>query len=141
MGFNKIKRPSRGQFYTPDTLEVMYPVQSIQTSSGHLTSNIADESSLESSGYKFKSYMYLATGRFFSTQVTPSEYGDGDVFDSLICIVHTVGMPDEAIALLKPTALVKITRSQYQDEPTLYRIVTGNPYPDHVEIKIVPMVL
>lgn len=139
--FSKVKRPTRGQNYAPDTLEVMETQRSTMTRSGHLTPGIVDETSFVSAGYTFPTYLYLATGRFFSTAVTPSEYGDGAVFDGLIAIVHTVGMPEEALALLKPTAIVKIKRKQYLDEGAFYRIVTGNPYQDHVEIKIVPMVL
>lgn len=139
--FDKIKRPNRGQHYAPDTLEVMVPQKSKMTRSGHLTPGITDETSFVSAGYTFPTYLYLATGRFFSTAVSPTEYGDGAVFDGLIAIVHTAGFPDDALALLHPTAVVKIKRKQYLDEGAFYRIVTGNPYQDHVEIKIVPMVM
>lgn len=140
-GFSVIKRPLKGQFYTPDIMEIMVTPPSRQTRSGHITSDVAGYDNYVPSGYKFKAYSYLATGRFFSTKVNPSEYGDGDAFDPLIVIVHTSGVPEEALDMLRPTAVVSLQRLGYTDPGTLYRIETGNPYPDHVELKIVPLLL
>lgn len=140
-GFSRIKRPIKGQHYTPDTIEIMQAPRSIMTRGGHMTSNISSYDTYEPTGYKFKAYTYLATGRFFSTKVSPSEYGDGEVFDGLIAIIHTKGYPEKALDLIIPTAVVRVTRQGYTSPDTLYRIDTGNPYADHVEMKLVPLIL
>lgn len=140
-GFSKIKRPLRGQYYTPDTIELMSMPESVVTRSGYETSNISGYGTYQSTGVTFKAYTYLATGRFFSTKVSPSEYGDGDVFDGLIAIIHTEGYPEGVLDQLIPTAIVKVTRQGYTSPGTLYRIDTGNPYPGHVEMKMVPVII
>lgn len=138
--WGKISRPTRGEFFTPDTIEPMVPIKSKRTRSGYTTPEMSGQDGYEPTGFKFKAYSYLATGRFFSTQTTPSEYGDGDVFDALLAIIHTEGMPEEACNLLQPSAIVRLTRAQYTGEGALYRLVTGNVYPEHVEYKLVPLV-
>lgn len=141
MGFSAIKRPARGEFYTPDIIEVMIPRKSIQTRTGHITPSVGNYKDYESAGYEFKAYTYLATGRFLSTQVTPTEYGDGEVFDTLLCIIHTDGVPEEALDLLRPTNIIRVRRKGYtDDEGEFYRLVTGNPYPSHVEFRAVPLI-
>lgn len=140
-GFSKIRRPLKGQYYTPDVIEVMETMPSTMTRAGNLTSNISGYDAYQSTGYKFPAYTYLATGRFFSTKVSPSEYGDAEVFDGLIALIHTKGFPEKALDLLRPTAVVKVTRKGYTEPRKLYRIDTGNPYADHVEMKLVPLVL
>lgn len=140
-GFSRIKRPLKGQYYNPDTVEVMEPRPSTRTRAGSLTSNVSGYESYHTTGYIFPAYTYLATGRFFSTRVSPGEYGDAEVFDGLIALIHTKGFPEEALDYLRPTAVVKVTRQGYTEPGKLYRIDTGNPYADHVEMKLVPLVL
>lgn len=138
--WQKIDRPTRGEFYVPDKLEPMVPIKSRRTRAGYTSPEVTGQDGYESTGYVFDAYSYLATGRFFSTQTTPSEYGDGDVFDALLVIIHTAGMPPEACNLLQPSAVVRLTRKQYTGEGALYRLVTGNVYPEHVEYKLVALV-
>lgn len=128
----------RGHF-TPDVLEIVEQLPSNQTDAGYIAlSQSNDEGEYVPVGIEFPAFMYLATGRFLSTQVTPTEYGDRDALDSLMALIYTEGKTEEEKARIRPTQVVRIYRKGYS--PTsgkLYRLVTGNPYPSHVEYRLV----
>lgn len=130
---------SKGLF-TPDVLELVEQLKSRQTDAGYISQFQKDKGDYVSTGVTFPAYSYLATGRFLSTQVTPTEYGDRDALDSLLVLIHTTGKSEEDKKKIRPTQVVRIYRKGYSPETgKLYRLVTGNPYPSHYEYRLVPI--
>lgn len=130
---------SRGHF-TPDVVEIVNQLPSRQTEAGYISQFQLDKFDYKPSGISFPAYSYLATGRFLSTQVTPTEYGDRDALDSLLVLIYTTGKTEEEKALIRPTQVIRLYRKGYTPESgKLYRLVTGNPYQTHVEYRLVPI--
>lgn len=125
--------------FTPDILEIVDQLQSQQTDAGYISPFQSNDcGDYVPSGITFPAFMYLATGRFLSTQVTPTEYGDRDALDSLMALIYTDGKTEEEKNRIRPTQVVRIYRRGYSPESgKLYRLVTGNPYPSHVEYRLV----
>lgn len=140
VGYSDIHMSKKGSFYTPDEVFIQKELKSQLDLSGYMGPQIADNSQYVDVGHALPTYSYLATGRFFSTKITPKEYGDGDVDDMLILIIHKRHLTKEMSRLLRPTAVVRLSRREYGEERRLYRLDTGNPYPTHWEYKAVPIV-
>lgn len=138
--FTKFKFPEDKGKYAPSTIEFLNTPVADRTESGHITWNMQSSDSIESTGVIVNCYAYLATGRFFSTAVAPSEYGDADASDELLAIIYLDEIPEEHFHLLKTGNVVKLTVAMYT-HTELYRITTGNPYSDHVEVKLTPLKL
>jgi hypothetical protein len=127
-------------FYTPDVVEIVEPLTSRQTDSGYISPFQTGKENYVATGVSFPSYSYLATGRFLSTQVTPTEYGDRDALDSLLVLIYVIGKTQAEKDTIRPTQVVRLYRKQYTPETgKLYRLVTGNPYPTHFEYRLVPI--
>lgn len=130
---------SKGQF-TPDVVEIVEQLESRQTDAGYISPFQMDKGDYVSTGITFPAYSYLATGRFLSTQVTPTEYGDRDALDSLLVLIYTSGKTEEEKSFIRPTQVIRLYRKGYTpDTGKLYRLVTGNPYPGHYEYRLVPI--
>lgn len=126
--------------FTPDVVEIVEPLTSRQTDAGYISPNQLGKESYVGTGIEFPAFSYLATGRFLSTQVTPTEYGDRDALDSLMALIYFDGKTEEEKARIKPTVVVRLYRKEYTPESgKLYRLVTGNPYPSHYEYRLVPI--
>ena len=127
--------------FTPDVLEIVGQLDSRQTDAGYISQFQTDKSNYVATGITFPCYSYLATGRFLSTQVTPTEYGDRDALDSLMVLIYTFGKTEEEKDLIRPTQVVRLYRKNYTPEGgKLYRLVTGNPYQtNHFEYRLVPI--
>lgn len=138
--FGRIKIPNKAHYFVPDKMELLKPMEAYQTSSGHITPLVSGIDSYVPTGIIIPCYSYLATGRFFSTQKAPSEYGDADVQDPLIVLIHTTKVPKEYLPYIQTGAVVRFTRQMYTEENAIYRLATGNVYSNHVEYKIVPVV-
>lgn len=136
----EIIRARRGFFSTPDTVELQAPIESRVDRSGFVSPQVSNQGEYVTVGTPLPALSLLATGRFFSTQVAPHEYGDGDVADGLIVLIHKRHLTPEMRRLLRPTSIIRLTRREYGEEKRLYRMVTGNPYPEHVEYRIIPLV-
>lgn len=127
-------------FFTPDEIEIVEQLKSRQTDAGYISPFQLDKESYVATGLTFPAYSYLATGRFLSTQVTPTEYGDRDALDSLMVLIYTIGKTEEEKALIRPTQVIRLYRKGYTpDTGKLYRLVTGNPYQTHYEYRLVPI--
>lgn len=127
-------------FFTPDIIEIVEQLPSRQTDAGYISPFQIDKENYVATGVTFPAYSYLATGRFLSTQVTPTEYGDRDALDSLMVLIYTIGKSTEDKDKIRPTQVVRLYRKGYT--PTsgkLYRLVTGNPYQTHYEYRLVPI--
>lgn len=140
VGYSDLKRSPKGDFYTPDDVYIQKELPALLDLSGYLGPQVTASTQYEDEGHVLPAYSYLATGRFFSTKITPKEYGDGDVDDLLIILIHKRHITKEMSELLKPTAVVRLSRREYGEERRLYRLDTGNPYPSHWEYKAVPIV-
>ena len=138
-GRRKVGKPYRGRYHTPDIIKLLTQPTVTQTRSGYNTTSVKNTLDYEETGVSFPAYTYLATGRYFSTQVAPMEYGDGYVYDGLIAIIHTANASEEDLAKLRPGQIVSVTRKDYTGEGARYRIATGNPYNRHVEYRLVPI--
>lgn len=138
-GRRKVGKPYRGRYHTPDIIYLLEQPKVTQTRGGYNTTSVKGKEDYVETGVQFKAYTYLATGRYFSTQVAPMEYGDGYVYDGLIAIIHTSDTTEENLARLRPGQIVAVTRKDYTGEKALYRIATGNPYNRHVEYRLVPL--
>lgn len=141
MPFPTSNREVTKGMYTPDRIEILKQRQVQMTTAGYLTESAYGKDSYQSTGIELPCFTYLATGRFLSTQVTPKEYGVGDTKDYLMAIINTRNVSPEIVSAFKVDAVVKIHRKGYtlEEDGKLYRIVTGNPYPDHIEIRLVPV--
>lgn len=128
-------------YFTPDVVEIVEQLTSRQTGSGYISVNQMGAESYKPTGLTFPAYSYLATGRFLSTQVTPTMYGDRDALDSLMVLIYTFDKTEEEKDEIRPTRVVRIYRKGYSPSTgKLYRLVTGNPYAiDHVEYRLVPI--
>lgn len=127
-------------FFTPDVVEIVVPLVSQQTNSGYISPMQQDKEDYVSSGITFPAYSYLATGRFLSTQVSPTEYGDREALDSLMVLIYIDGKTEAELAYIRPTQVVRLYRKEYTaDSGKLYRLVTGNPYQTHFEYRLVPL--
>lgn len=130
---------SNGSF-TPDEIEIVEQLPSRQTDAGYISPFQLDRGSYVATGITFPAYSYLATGRFLSTQVTPTEYGDRDALDSLMVLIYTIGKTEEEKEKIRPTQVIRLYRKGYTpDTGKLYRLVTGNPYQTHYEYRLVPI--
>lgn len=130
---------SRGHF-TPDEIEIVEQLESRQTDAGYISPFQSDKGDYVSTGITFPAYSYLATGRFLSTQVTPTEYGDRDALDSLMVLIYISGKTEEEKAMIRPTQVIRLYRKGYTPSTgKLYRLVTGNPYQSHYEYRLVPI--
>lgn len=136
--FTRFKFPTDKGEYQPSTIELLQKQESYQTEEGAISWHISHSDDIESGKIIIPCYAYLATGRFFSTSVAPSEYGDADASDALIAIIYLKDIPDEHLDKLSTGSIVKLTVSMYT-YTDLYRIETGNSYADHIEIRLVPM--
>lgn len=126
--------------FTPDIVELVGQLPSRQTEAGYISPNQREGSDYVSTGVNFPAYSYLATGRFLSTQVTPTEYGDREALDTLMVLIYTIGKTEEEKALIRPTQVIRLYRKGYTPESgKLYRLVTGNPYQTHYEYRLVPI--
>lgn len=127
-------------FFTPDEIEIVEQLPSRQTEAGYISPFQQDKEDYVATGIVFPAYSYLATGRFLSTQVTPTEYGDRDALDSLMVLIYTIGKTEEEKAKIRPTQVIRLYRKGYTpDSGKLYRLVTGNPYQTHYEYRLVPI--
>lgn len=127
-------------YFTPDIVEIVEPLSSRQTEAGYITLMQRGKESYVSTGINFPAYTFLATGRFLATSVNPTEYGDREALDHLMAIVHTMGKTEEEKAMIRPTIVARIYRKGYTPESgKLYRMVTGNPYTEHVEYRLTPI--
>ena len=128
-------------YFTPDVVEIVEQLDSRSTEAGYISIWQNGKESYVSTGITFPAYSYLATGRFLSTQVTPTEYGDRDALDSLLVLIYTFGKTKEEQDKIRPTQVIRLYRKGYTpDTGKLYRLVTGNPYAvDHVEYRLVPI--
>lgn len=136
--FTKFKFPHDKGPYAPSTIELLAEQESLQTEHGDITWHIQNAEDIETLDIVIPCYAYLATGRFFSTSVAPSEYGDADASDALIAIVYLDEIPSEHLDKLSTGSVVKLTVSMYT-RTDLYRVETGNSYSDHIELRLVPM--
>lgn len=127
-------------FFAPDVIEIVQQLQSRQTSAGYISPFESERSDYVSTGLTFPAYSYLATGRFLSTSVTPTEYGDRDALDSIMALIFIEGKTEEETAKIRPTQVVRLYRKGYTPESgKVYRLVTGNVYPTHYEYRLVPL--
>ncbi len=130
---------SKGLF-APDVIEIVEQLRSRQTSAGYISPSENDRSDYVSTGISFPAYSYLATGRFLSTSVTPTEYGDRDALDSIMALIFIEGKTEAEIEQIRPTKVVRLYRKGYTPESgKMYRLVTGNVYPTHYEYRLVPL--
>lgn len=136
--FTRFKFPQNRGRYRPSTIELLEKQESYQTEHGDITWHTHNSSDLKSLGIIIPAYAYLATGRFFSTSVAPSEYGDADASDALIAIIYLDDIPDEHLDKLSTGSIVKLTVSMYTSKD-VYRVETGNSYSEHIEVRLVPM--
>lgn len=139
-GVTEIRMSAKGQYYTPDTVWIQKVIPVEVDDDGYMSPQIATNDQYVDLSGPLPAYSYLATGRFFSTKITPKEYGDGDVDDMLIVIIHKKDVTAEMIEHIRPTAVIRLTRAEYGLDRALYRLDTGNPYETHWEYKAVPLV-
>lgn len=126
--------------HTPDSIEILVQRPTEQTTAGYVTQTQYRKESYEPTGTIFPAYVYLATGRYLSTSTTPLEYGIGDTKDYMMALIYIEGKTKEEIATLKVDTIVKVHRKDYtlEENGKLYRLVTGNPYSDHFEFRMIP---
>lgn len=146
----RIPFPKNKGPYINATIELLHSIKSYQSASGNLSlkegamfeidelTDDVESVQYPSTGVIVEAYAYLATGRFFSTSRTPSEYGDADVNDGELVIIYTNNLTENEIATIRANNLCRITIQLYTSKAVLFKYVTGNTYSDHLELKVVP---